>query len=230
MTGSDGALNITVRGERVTLLPERAMLWIQNRTLLIADPHFGKAATFRAGGIPVPGGTTGNALTRLSSLVSRTDATRMIFLGDLLHAKEGRSTGLFDEIAAWRESNSSLEIILVRGNHDKRAGDPPGELNIECIDAPAVMPPFVLAHYPAANLDGYVLAGHVHPGIRLYGSGGLRERLPCFMFGRNHAILPAFGDFTGFAPFDPDESADVYAVAGDAVIALGPRRRPLSAG
>ncbi len=222
---SDGDLEITIRGERLVLLPERALLWIQQRTLLIADPHFGKAATFRAGGIPVPGGTTVDALTRLGNLVGRTGATRLIFLGDLLHAKEGRSTGLFDEIASWRASHSALEMILVRGNHDKRAGDPPGELNIECVEAPAIVPPFVLAHHPASHVDGYVLAGHVHPGVRLYGSGGLRERLPCFVFGSDHAVLPAFGDFTGFAPFDPDQGADVYTVAGDTVIALGPRER-----
>ncbi len=230
MNESDGDLEIAIRGERIALLPERAMLWIKHRTLLIADPHFGKAATFRAGGIPVPGGTTGNTITRINSLVSRTSATRLVFLGDLLHAKEGRSTGLFDEIATWRTENAALEIILVRGNHDKRAGDPPGELNIECVDAPAVMLPFVLAHYPGSHPNGYVFAGHVHPGVRLYGSGGLRERLPCFVFGPDHAILPAFGDFTGFAPFDPDEGTDVYAVAGDAIIALGPRRRTPPAG
>src|SRR5262249_50769057 len=44
---------VEIAGERVTLLAERAAYWQRTRTLLVADTHFGKAATFRAAGIPV---------------------------------------------------------------------------------------------------------------------------------------------------------------------------------
>ena len=46
---------------------------------------------------------------------------------------------------------------------------------------------------------GYVLAGHLHPGVRLHGPGRQSVRLPCFAFGRNAALLPAFSEFTGTA-------------------------------
>jgi DNA ligase-associated metallophosphoesterase len=214
----EGDVEIRVRGETLTLLPERAVFWGDRGTLLVADPHFGKAATFRALGVPVPSGTTGDALARLGSAVSRTSATRVIFLGDLLHARPGRSQGMFDALGSWLRSRPDVEVVLVRGNHDRHAGDPPDDLGIRCVNAPHEMSPFVLTHHPRADPAGYVLAGHVHPGVRLYGSGRQRERLPCFVIAEDYAVLPAFGDFTGLADDDPPEGAAVYAIAGDSVI------------
>ena len=88
---SEGDLKIDLRGESLVLLPERAMYWPAMEALFIADPHWGKAATFRAYGIPVPSGTTDEGIARLDRLAQRTCARQIIFLGDLLHAKAGRS-------------------------------------------------------------------------------------------------------------------------------------------
>ena len=206
-------MDIEVRGERLTLFVERAAFWHRERALLIADPHWGKAATFRAGGIPVPSGTTNEAIERLESLVQKTNPTKVIFLGDLLHAKPGRSKDMFAALESWRRKRADLDVVLVRGNHDKRAGDPPAELNFQCVDAPYRIAPFLFAHHPAESDEGYVVAGHVHPGIRLYGPARQRERLPCFVFGASHAILPAFGDFTGLGDVEPDEFTRLYAIA-----------------
>lgn len=212
---SDGDLTISIRDETLTLLPERAVSWASQATLFIADPHFGKAATFRAHGIPVPSGTTDEGLARLDRIVRRTMASRVIFLGDLLHAKAGRSDEMFAAVGRWRGRNPNVDMLLVRGNHDRRAGDPPDELGIVCTDAPHLMTPFVLEHHPRASAEGYVLAGHVHPGVRVVG-----ERLPCFVFGAEVAVLPAFGEFTGLAMLDTTATDSVYAIAEDCVIKL----------
>jgi DNA ligase-associated metallophosphoesterase len=214
----DGDVSVIIRGEELTLLPERAIFWNAQRTLFIADPHWGKAATFRAGGIPVPSGTTDESISRLDGMLQRTSARHIVFLGDLLHAREGRSDEMFGAVARWRDSRPNVELMLVRGNHDKRAGDPPGELRIECEDAPYTMAPFVLDHHPRPSVDGYVLAGHVHPAIRMYGAGRQHLRLPCFFFGRDLAILPAFGDFTGLADVEPVEGDQVFAIAESSVV------------
>ena len=211
-------IDIELRGETLTLYPERAAYWHRERALLISDPHWGKAATFRAGGIPVPSGTTVEAIDRLDTLIERTSARRVIFLGDLLHAKPGRSKEMFAALEEWRKSRSEIEVVLVRGNHDRGAGDPPAELGFDCVDAPYTVAPFVFAHHPAAADSGYVIAGHVHPGIRLYGPARQRERLPCFVFGREVGILPAFGDFTGLGDIDPENWDRIYAIAEDRVV------------
>jgi len=216
-------MQIELQGETLSLFSERAAFWHAQNALLIADPHWGKAATFRAGGIPVPSGTTTDAIRRLDSLVTRTRALRIFFLGDLLHAETGRSKTMFASLSQWRSANESIDVILVRGNHDKRAGDPPGELRFSCVDAPYVIGPFVLAHYPLPSEEGYVLGGHVHPGVRIYGAGRQRERLPCFAFGSRVGILPAFGDFTGLGDVEPVEGARIFAIAGDEIVLVANR-------
>ena len=205
---------IDVRGERLTLMPERAAFWERQSMLLVADPHWGKAATFRASGIPVPSGTTKHAIDRLDSAIERTNAKRVVFLGDLLHAPEGRSQSMFSALEAWRNSRNDIDAILVRGNHDKRAGDPPARISIDCVDAPYEVAPFLLAHHPVTSIDGYVLAGHVHPGVWIPYAG----KVPCFVFTQGTAILPAFGDFTGLALIEREAGKKIFAVAESEVV------------
>lgn len=209
-----------VAGERLALLPERAAYWERARTLFVADPHFGKAATFRAAGVPVPRGTTTETLRRLDTSLDRTGATRLVFLGDFLHAREGRSPETLRVINDWRASRAPVDMLLVRGNHDAKAGDPPRELNIRCENGPVVEAPFVFAHHPVTHDEGYVLAGHIHPGARLRGAGRQHARLPCFWFAERVAVLPAFGEFTGLADIDLASSDRVWVIAGNEVMKM----------
>ena len=223
MTSTHGALDIDVAGERLTLYADRAVLWVRKRTLLIADPHWGKAAAFRAGAIPVPRGTTTSGLARLDSLIERTGAERLIVLGDFLHARSGRSAETLRVMSSWRERHAALRMLLVRGNHDRHAGDPVPELGFEVVDPPLREPPFVFAHHPTRVDGGFVVSGHLHPGVRLGGPGGLRARLPCFWFGADCAVLPAFGEFTGLAPISPASEDRVFAIAEGEVVEVSNR-------
>jgi len=216
MEERDATLDLA--GERVVLMADRALYWPRLTTLFVADAHFGKAATFRASGIFVPRGTTADALTRLDEAVVRAGATRLVFLGDLLHAREGRSPETLRLVAEWRSAHPALEVVLVRGNHDRSAGDPPESLGISCVDAPMVEGPFAFTHHPKAIDGRYVLAGHVHPAVRLSGPGRQHERFLCFWVRPSGAVLPAFGDFTGSGLVDPLEDDRVFAVAGGSVV------------
>ena len=214
-------VRLEIFGESLRLLPERAAYWEERRALLLADPHWGKAATFRAGGIPVPGGTTKEGLQRLTRGVERTGAERIVFLGDFLHARSGRAPATLETLLAWRHRHPELELILIRGNHDRHAGDPPQELGIRCLDGPVAEGPFLLSHHPLRGGEGYGLAGHIHPAVRLAGPARERQRLPCFWFGESGAVLPAFGAFTGTADISPAPGDRVFVVAGEAVIEIG---------
>ena len=126
-----GAAVVTLAGETVELLAERALFWPRARTLFVADVHLGKAAAFRAGGVAIPRGATANDLARLDALIERTAASRLVVLGDFLHAAAGRVPALHAAFTRWRAAHAALSITLVRGNHDVRAGDPPPAWDID---------------------------------------------------------------------------------------------------
>jgi uncharacterized protein len=215
-----GEVAIEIAGELLSLLSERIVWWQRTATLLIADPHWGKAAAFRVGGVPVPRGTTTGGIARLDAALARTHAQRLVFLGDFLHAREGRSEETLRVLGAWRLRTRELDLVIVRGNHDRRAGDPPAELHARCVDAPLLDAPFVFTHHPAESNEGYVLSGHLHPAIRLVGPGAQRERLPCFWIRPTSAVLPAFGDFTGLADVEPTVGDRVFVLADGRVIEM----------
>jgi DNA ligase-associated metallophosphoesterase len=212
-------VTLTIAGEQIYLLSERALYWPGASTLVVADLHWGKAATFRSVGIPIPIGTTSDDLARLDSALQRTHARRMVVLGDLFHARAGRiASHTLAELRRWRNLAGNFEILLVRGNHDRHAGDPPSDLHINCVNAPAYVPPFVFRHEPADSTGAYGLAGHIHPGLTLVGRGLQRETLPCFIIGRSAALIPAFGSFTGFGVVEPGPEDRAFVIAGDEVL------------
>jgi DNA ligase-associated metallophosphoesterase len=222
VAGDPGTLATEFGGEPVELLAERALFWPRAATLLVADLHLGKAASLRAGGVPVPRGATASDLDRLSALLRRTGATRIVVLGDLIHAATGRVPALDAAVRAWRERHPNVALTLVRGNHDQRAGDPPTGWQIEVVSAPYPLAggPFVLHHEPAVPPTGYALCGHLHPGVRLTGSAGDSVRLPCFVLGARSALLPAFGRLTGLWLVPPRPGETRVAVAGGTLYPL----------
>lgn len=214
MTGGD--VRTDVCGESLVLMPERCLLWERAGALILADPHFGKADAFRAAAVPVPGGSAG-ALARLGAALDRTAATRLVVLGDFWHARTGRTPRVVTDLVAWRRERPNLRIDLIRGNHD-RAGLPPPGWADEWHADPVPDPPFVYAHYPDPLPAGYVLAGHLHPGVALSGRGRQRVRLACFWFGPHVGVLPAFGDFTGTATVNPAPGDRAFVVADTEVV------------
>jgi DNA ligase-associated metallophosphoesterase len=215
-------------GESVALHASGAVSWPAQRTVLVADAHFGKAVSFRRLGVPVPRGTTTETLDQLSALVADTGARRIVFLGDFLHSARSHARGTLAAIGRWREQHADLELTLVRGNHDDRAGDPPASLGIEVVDEPLALGPFALCHYPKPVAGAYVLAGHWHPCISVKGRAFERLRLPCFWFGDDSGarpesavgVLPAFGAFTGMHRIEPRAGDRIFPVAGNVVRAI----------
>lgn len=207
-------------GEEFELLVERAAWWPARRALVVADVHFGKSDHFRAAGVPVPTGSTEDALTRLERAVASTQACEVIVLGDLFHARGGVSDEMVERVSAWRASRPGLVIRLVTGNHDRHAGPPPASFGMIEEGDELVVGDLVLRHDPVPMRGKCVMAGHIHPGVRLYGAAGHRMKLPCFHFGKRVAVLPAFGSFTGTHPIRPREGDGVYAVGPGKVVQI----------
>ena len=206
-----------IAGEAVHALPERALYWPAQHALFVADAHFGKAASFRRLGAAVPEQTTTENLNVLSGLITQYGIKQLIFLGDFLHARAAHNPHTLGALHAWRKAHTRLRMALVRGNHDDKAGDPPASLCIEMLEEPHQMGIFSLCHHPQSVPESYVLCGHLHPAIRLQDKlGGVR--LPCFWFGKERGVLPAFGAFTGAHVVRPLRTDSVFAIAGERTI------------
>ncbi|MBX3359347.1 MAG: ligase-associated DNA damage response endonuclease PdeM [Phycisphaeraceae bacterium] len=204
-------------GETLEALPSRALWWAREHTLIVADLHLGKPASFRAAGVPVPEAATASDLDRLAIAVESAAARRVIILGDMLHARDGRTAATLSALAAWRSRLVGVKVTLVRGNHDQRAGDPPADLAITCVDEGVREGPFELRHHPASG-HAFVLCGHVHPVVTLHGgSGRASMRVRCFHLTPAMLTLPAFGAFTGGKVITPRPGERTLLIGPDCV-------------
>lgn len=218
-------LRISLARADVVLHASGAAFLPEQRTLLVADAHFGKAVSFRKLGVPVPEATTAGTLGALSAAIADTRAASVVFLGDFLHSARSHARETLGALAAWRAQHAGLAMTLVRGNHDDRAGDPPASLGLHVVDEPLSAGPFALCHHPRPVPGHYVIAGHWHPCIRVRGRAFDSLRLPCFWFGDDSGtapaqavgVLPAFGAFTGMHRIEPRAGDRIFPVA-DAVV------------
>ena len=214
----EGAIEIEVCRERLCLLAQRAVFRTKTKTLLVADLHLGKPAAFRAGGLPVPESVMQADLDRLTQAVESTGALKLVILGDLIHARSGQTPRTVAAFAEWRDRHSNLDVLLVRGNHDRHCKVVPPTWRLEIAEDRVVDGPFVYCHWPDECTGGYVLGGHVHPVAVMAGRGRQKIRLRCFAVGERRMILPAFGSFTGGASGGPTASDRVFLVADDCVV------------
>lgn len=209
------SVEIEFGGQHWRLLPGRAAVWEERRWLLLADVHFGKAAAFRARGVPVPVGTTQETLHRLDALLAAEQPAAIVFLGDLFHARESHAESTLATLFDWREGHATLPLVLVEGNHDLNAGSPPAALRIEIEAEPWCVEGIAFCHHPQRVRGASVWSGHLHPAVRLNGRADDGVRLPCFWMREALGVLPAFGSFTGSARIEREEGDRVLAIADD---------------
>ncbi|RKQ42631.1 putative phosphoesterase [Roseivirga pacifica] len=202
-----------ILGQTFYLLPERAIFWKETEHLIIADLHLGKAGHFRKSGIPVSDLVHSKDVYLLDRLIDKHKPRTVVFLGDLFHSEENQSWTQFRQ---WLKSKSATHFQLVLGNHDILPEQSYRLPNLEVLEQ-LELAPFTLTHIPEDTTQ-YNLAGHIHPAVRLSGKGRQSLRLPCFYFGSNNGILPAFGQFTGTARIPITKHDDVYAITEDSVV------------
>ncbi|HKU85369.1 MAG TPA: ligase-associated DNA damage response endonuclease PdeM [Casimicrobiaceae bacterium] len=213
-------IDVVLAGTQVRLLADKALYWPSEQVLFVADAHFGKAAAFRALGQPVPRGTTAANVERLDALLAAHPASHLVFLGDFLHARKSLTSPLRAALLEWRARHPAIRCTLIRGNHDKRAGDPPGELQIDVVEEPFALGPFALCHAPRDDSPGFVIAGHIHPVCRLQGAARQSLRLPCFVVSDRCAVLPSFGAFTGGYEIGIEPGSRVFVTDSDSIWAV----------
>ncbi|MGE3335014.1 MAG: ligase-associated DNA damage response endonuclease PdeM [Rhodospirillaceae bacterium] len=183
----------TISLDGVLLRPDvsGALVWDDERTVIVADLHFEKASSFARRGQPLPPYDTAATLSLLGELFARVDPARVICLGDSFHDPIA-AAGMPSLFAArLTDLMAGREWIWVTGNHDReipaeRGGVVKSEIEIG---------PLAFRH-EASNRDGFEISGHFHPKATILARGRAVTR-PCFIYDHRRVILPAFGAFTG---------------------------------
>ncbi|MCL6259628.1 ligase-associated DNA damage response endonuclease PdeM [Aquiflexum sp. TKW24L] len=212
-----GTQIIQILDKEVYLLTEKAVFLPQSRSLLIADPHFGKAAHFRKAGIPVTEKVHIHDFLKIQKLIESLQPTDVYFLGDLFHSDWNESWNDLEEFACYFPG---CQFHLIKGNHDIL----PKALYRSEIwrvhPESLIIENYILTHEPMESVsEGFFnFCGHIHPGISLFGTAKQRLTLPCYFICNNQMILPAFGRFTGLFRMKCEKTARVYAVTDKKVI------------
>jgi DNA ligase-associated metallophosphoesterase len=208
---------ITIREEEFILAKERALFLPQHKLLVISDLHLGKSAHFRKAGVQIPSTVAQNDLQRLSLIIDRYEPKTLLINGDMFHHELNTDV---DDFEQWKQNYAALNFILVKGNHDRLANKSYQALGIQVYEPSYCTDKFCFIHDSALCKEEalYPISGHVHPGVTVVGKAKQRLSFPCFYFGKDHAILPAFSAFTGLFRVKPKKEEEIYAITPTKVI------------
>lgn len=209
---------INIQGQELELLAEKAILWLNQAVLIIADLHLGKITHFRKSGMPIPRQAELENYERLSGLILNRDIQRVLILGDLFHSNLNSE---WDRFVRFLNDFPEIEFELVHGNHDILPESAYQHKNLLLHGETHREGPFIFSHHPLEEYDAYNIYGHIHPGVKLSGQGRQSLRLPCFHFMSDSAVMPAFGSFTGLHIIKAKESDQVFVISDQSIISVG---------
>jgi uncharacterized protein len=185
-------LDIEVAGAWLRLLPQGALYWPDEETLIVADLHLEKASSFAARRVFLPPYDSAATLLVLAGLCGRHGPKRVIALGDSFHDGEAAGRLGADDAAAVASLQRGREWIWIAGNHDPAppqglGGDAAREIAIDGL---------TFRHAPLADAGVGEIAGHLHPVGRVRVKGRTIRRR-CFASDGARLIVPALGALTG---------------------------------
>ncbi len=194
-------------------LDARHALWLaMPRLLVVADLHWGYAATHRAQGNLLPDWGDPEIAARLDSLIADYQPREILWLGDSLHALAGRVAA-----EAWLHC-APVPVTILVGNHDR---------HWSAATAPSLSRENIFFHHgdralalpPSATLE---IIGHHHPAFSWSDGAGGRLKLPALIASPRRLILPAFSPWAAGVPWNdqlaPDET--LWAVTPKRIFAV----------
>ena len=202
------------------LSPQRCMFWEEKKTLIVSDLHIGKTGHFRKYGIAVPQNIFKEDMQRLLHQITYFNATDIIVVGDMFHSVANKELDFFKR---WRNDLSHISIHLVKGNHDilKDSWYSDAAITIYkeqlIIDNISFQHDIALTNHQIPTIN-YIISGHIHPGVSIKGISKQSLRFPCFYFGKQYGVLPAFSKFTGLAAITPKKTDNMFAIVNQSVI------------
>lgn len=214
------SLAVSIEGIDFQMLAKRGLYWPKQQTLFIADTHFGKEATFRSQGIAAPRGSTRGTLTTIGQMIAECQASRLILLGDMFHARSSISKDIRESLDAFFEAHEQLRFTLVLGNHDMGVPALTKAWPIEIVDSGTSIDSISISHLPQqpSPPTKLLLCGHLHPAYRFSSKMDSIGKLPCFWLSNRQFVLPAIGEFTGTQVIQPSKTDETWVIADHRIL------------
>lgn len=182
---------VILAGAELVLDPSGALLWPDERLMVVADLHLEKGSAFARRGQMLPPYDSIDTLKRLGAAIAVHQPRLVIALGDSLHdrwAVERMADPVREEI---RSIQAGRTFVWIAGNHDPMPTDLGGEGT-----AALTHGPLLFRHEPSEGPAPGEVCGHLHPAARIALRGrGVRRR--CFVTDGSRMVLPAFGAYAG---------------------------------
>ncbi|MGI9452626.1 MAG: ligase-associated DNA damage response endonuclease PdeM [Geminicoccaceae bacterium] len=169
-----------------------ALIWPDERLVVIADLHLEKGSSFVRKGSAIPPYDSHASIERLTEVLSRWSPDRVISLGDSFHDSDGCNRLSGTNRRTIQKLTSRFDWIWISGNHDP---SPPKDLGGQPAEEIAING-VTFRHLPSDRTERSEIAGHLHPKARVK-ARGRRVSRPCFVSDHRRVLLPAFGSYTG---------------------------------
>lgn len=179
---------------------------------------------------------------KLLNLLEGLRPLRIVFLGDLVHAPKPSAPERDWIEKMLLELSGRVNLIAIRGNHDRAFRHDFGHLNIELRDywSDGLLTAVHGDRLAVATISegGLLVSGHLHPCLGVRDASGASQKLPVFLVSKRCIVLPAFSPFArgyeimGGLPADlaarfGDEPIEVYAATTTRVARLGPLQQAI---
>ncbi|RVU34248.1 ligase-associated DNA damage response endonuclease PdeM [Hwanghaeella grinnelliae] len=190
----EAAHRTTIRLNGADLEPDLsgALFWRARNTLIVADLHFEKGSALASRGQLLPPYDTRSTLKKLNEALHRTEAARVISLGDSFHDGDAGARLPNEDRAALIDLTNRVEWIWVAGNHDP---EPPPDLGGTIVEE-FTDGPLLFRHEASNRPSAGEVSGHFHPKATVK-TRMSRVSARCFVSDGRRLILPSFGAFTG---------------------------------
>ncbi len=211
---SSGMMDVAGIALRVDL--SGALVWDEQRLLVVSDLHLEKGSSYASRGTLLPPFDTAATLRRLAAVVAHYNPRTVIALGDSFHDADAHTRLSGDDRAVIADLQVGRDWIWITGNHDPAPRGIGGEVMDE-ITVGAV----TFRHEPTGACGE--IAGHLHPKARVATRARTLERR-CFVSDGDRAVMPAFGAYAGGLSVRDAAFARLFPTRAFIAHVLGDRR------
>jgi uncharacterized protein len=194
-----------------------ALVWEEQRLLVVSDLHLEKGSSFALRGVLLPPYDTIATLGRLAGVIARHDPRMVIALGDSFHDRDAHARLSEADRGTLTALQSRRDWIWISGNHDPAL---PSDLGGVVANEVAIGP-IAFRHEPTGAFGE--IAGHLHPKARVAARGRAMERR-CFASDGERAVLPAFGAYAGGLSIRDAAFANIFQSLAFMAYVLGDNR------